>query len=384
MNRADATTDPLPGYRLTRLLGTGAHSRIYLGTDIKTGERFAIKRVVRSSADDDRFLEQCEIEYQFSRHFTHEVLRKSFHLHKVRKLLQLRDVYLVMEFVPGVGLEREMPNRLFGFLALFIRVSEGLRALHASGVVHTDLKPNNIMIAPGGVVKIIDFGQACRIGHRKPRIQGTPDYIAPEQVNREVLTPRTDVFNLGATMYYMLTLKTFPTTISGMDRVGKHSLQDDGKPPMPIDLNPKIPVALSNLVMDCCKTDPRRRPADMDVVLQRLRAVRDLWRKQRDEARERITAERLTEQGAQRTDAWEEGLQFHSEETREAKVAAAASEIDGVQEGERVDWEKDFGPGDGAPTPRLSSRSDAEADKKGGRPGDKSDAAVARNRTNSA
>lgn len=277
----------LAGLRLTQGIGTGARSRIYLAVDLKTGQRYAVKRVTRNSAEDDRFLEQAETEYEVSTKVDHPVIRKCFDVHRVRKLLQVKELYLVMEYVPGTGLDRSMPNRLAAFLNLFIRVSEGLGALHLAGYVHTDIKPNNIMIAPGGVVKIIDLGQACPIGHRKDRIQGTPDYIAPEQVERGALTQRTDVFNLGATMYYLLTLKTYPTQVRGADARGGIAIVDKDAPVVPIEINPKIPLALSNLVMDCCREDPSKRPADMTQVQHRLRMIRDIWQRQREEFRRR-------------------------------------------------------------------------------------------------
>ncbi len=277
----------LAGLRLTQGIGIGARSRIYLAVDLKTGQRYAVKRVTRNSAEDDRFLEQAETEYEVLTKVDHPVIRKCFDVHRVRKLLQIKELYLVMEYVPGAGLDRSMPNRLASFLNLFIRVSEGLGALHLAGYVHTDIKPNNIMIAPGGVVKIIDLGQACPIGHRKDRIQGTPDYIAPEQVERGALTQRTDVFNLGATMYYLLTLKTYPTQVRGADARGGIAIVDKDAPVIPVEINPKIPLALSNLVMDCCREDPSKRPADMMQVQHRLRMIRDIWQRQREEFRRR-------------------------------------------------------------------------------------------------
>lgn len=85
--------------------------------------------------------------------------------------------------------------------------------LHAVGYVHADMKPNNIVMTVTGDIRIIDLGQACKIGTIKERIQGTPDYIAPEQVHRREITPKTDIYNLGATMYWVLTQHHIPTAI---------------------------------------------------------------------------------------------------------------------------------------------------------------------------
>lgn len=302
--------DALPGYRLTRQIGTGAASKIMLATELKTGKTFAVKHVVRNSPDDDRFLEQVENEYAVTSKIDHQYLRHSFLLHRVRRLLQVRELYLVMDFVDGLTVEKARPNRLNTFLTLFQKVALGLQALHELGYVHADIKPTNIMLAPRGVVKIIDFGQACPIHHRKERVQGTPDYIAPEQVRRMALDQRTDVFNLGATMYWLLTSENYPTAIRGTDARGGIKLISADRPVAPNELNDKIPVSLSNLVMECCKDNPDERPSDMKQVGSRLGVVQKLWRKYRENVRaEKHSAEKTSSPAA-------EGLQTNPDTIR--------------------------------------------------------------------
>ncbi len=275
----------LPGYEFTRRIGTGAGSEIDLAVEAKSGKRFAIKHVVRNTAEDERFLAQTETEYNVSSNLDHPALRRSYALHRIRKRLQVRELFLVMEYVDGLNLEKARPNRLNTFLTLFQKVALGLEAMHQAGYIHTDIKPTNIMLAPRGVVKVIDFGQSCRINHRKERIQGTPDYIAPEQVQRLQLDKRTDVFNLGATMYWVLTSEKYPTAIRGTDPRGGISLVGSDKPIAPVELNDKIPLSLSKLVMECCRENRTERPADMRQVGARLAVVQKLWRKHRETLR---------------------------------------------------------------------------------------------------
>lgn len=283
----------LPGYRVIRQLGVGAASRINLAVDLKTGQKVAIKSVVRHAPEDDPFIQQVETEYTVCSRLDHPSLRKVYSIHRVRKLLKVAEVILVMEFVDGLSLETARPNRLNTFLKIFQRVAEGLHAMHQGGFVHSDLKPTNILIAQGGVIKIIDFGQSCPMNFRKERIQGTPDYIAPEQVNRAPLDARTDVFNLGATMYWLLTSENYPTAIRGAEMRGKLTLTRRDKPLAPVELNDKIPLALSNLVMECCRENPADRPADMKQLLARLAVVQKLWVRQREawKARQRGSTE---------------------------------------------------------------------------------------------
>jgi serine/threonine-protein kinase len=118
-------------------------------------------------------------------------------------------------------------------------------------------------------------------------VQGTPDYIAPEQVRRLQLDRRTDVFNLGATMYWVLTSEKYPTAIRGAVERGTVNLTSAEKPLAPIELNDKIPLALSTLVMECCRQNPSERPADMKQVTSRLAAIQKLWNKLTDAAAEK-------------------------------------------------------------------------------------------------
>jgi len=143
------------------------------------------------------------------------------------------------------------------------------------GYAHCDIKPNNILRNEKGRVKIIDFGQSCKIGTIKERIQGTPDYIAPEQVARRPVTVQTDVFNLGATLYWSLTGRHIPTLYT-VNKKGENSFLLDTRINSPSDLNNKVPAALSNLVMECVATRPQKRPDDMDQVQMRLELARHI------------------------------------------------------------------------------------------------------------
>lgn len=275
----------VPGYAIGSLVGTGAGSTIYLGTHVVTKKRVAIKHVDRKTADDDRFIEQVELEYDISHQLHHPALRYSHSIHRVKKFLQVKEVAIVMDYVDGLPLETARPNKLETFLAICHRVAGGLHAMHEAGFVHSDIKPNNIMVAKGGVVKIIDFGQSCPMGHKKERIQGTPDYIAPEQVRRMPLDARTDVFNLGASMYWLLTSENYPTALRHENTRGGINLISADNPLAPHELNDRIPLALSKLVMECCRDNPNARPGDMQELSRRLEAITKLWKKSRSDAR---------------------------------------------------------------------------------------------------
>jgi len=257
-------------YEVLERLGEGAGSTIYRVRDPQTGRELALKHVVRDDQKDIRFVEQMETEYEISRQFTHPNLRRSYEL-KIQKtmLVKVAEAFLVMELVDGKPLDVNPPRDMMDTLDTFIGAAQGLRAMHQMGFAHCDIKPNNILRNEKGEVKVIDFGQSCRLGTVKERIQGTPDYIAPEQVTRRPISVQTDVFNLGATLYWALTSKPIPTLYT-VNKKGENSFLLDSKIETPMDLNPRIPPAVSNLVMECIATKPSKRPADMDQFINRL------------------------------------------------------------------------------------------------------------------
>jgi serine/threonine-protein kinase len=272
--------EKLLNYDVIGVLGEGAKSTIYRVNDPATGRQFALKHVKRVDAKDIRFVEQIENEFEISKQFTHPNLRRAFDL-KINRtlLLKVSEAYLVMELFDGRTLDVRPPSTLLETVETFIQTCEGLKAMHQMGYVHADLKPNNILRSELGQVKVIDFGQSCPVGTIKERIQGTPDYISPEQVARRPITVQTDVFNLGATIYWTLTGRTIPTLYT-VNKKGENSFLMDSKIDTPQQLNPRVPPALSNMVMECVATNPRKRPADMDAVMQRLELAKHILHKE--------------------------------------------------------------------------------------------------------
>lgn len=264
----------LLNYDVLGCLGEGAKSTIYRVCDPVTKRIFAMKHVIRDMQKDIRFIEQMETEFEISRQFNHPNLRRSYELKISKKLLlKVAEAFLLMEYVEGTPLDQRPPRSVMENIDTFLQVARGLKALHELGFVHCDMKPNNIIRSDSGEVRIIDFGQSCAIGTIKERIQGTPDFIAPEQVNRRPVTVQTDVYNLGATLYWCLTGKHVPTVYT-VSKKGDNSFLLENRIETPQDLNPKIPLSLSNLVMDCVSVRPQKRPADMEQVNTRLELAR--------------------------------------------------------------------------------------------------------------
>ncbi len=255
------------GFTILKRIGNGARSTIYLATDEQEEETIALKRVIFERPEDTRVFEQTENEYKVASRIDHPYIRKCYKLKKIRSIFKVKELLLSMEYFDGTTLENSPTLSLGDVLLVFRMAADGLNAMHQQGYVHCDMKPNNILLNKSGSIKIIDLGQSCKIGTTKPRIQGTPDYIAPEQVRRKPLGPKTDIFNLGATMYWALTGKNVPTLIP---KTNSYGLPVTEQFRAPHELKKQIPIRISKLAIDCVKDDPAERPRNMMTVVSRL------------------------------------------------------------------------------------------------------------------
>jgi serine/threonine-protein kinase len=268
-SQSEGMPGTLFGYDVLARLGEGAASTVYAVSDPKTGQVYALKHVIRHTNKDDRFIAQLNNEYQVITLFRHPLLRRSIDLKMNRTLLRkVIDAGLVMELVDGVPLDQEVPEEVGKVVDVFIQTAKALGALHYLRYVHCDLKPHNIMVLQDGTIKVVDFGQAARVGTAKERVQGTPDFMAPEQMKLKPISERTDVYSLGASLYWALTGQRVPTLFTV--KKSERSILVNQDFPTPRALNGNVPEALSRLVMECVRVQPVGRPADMAQVATRL------------------------------------------------------------------------------------------------------------------
>ncbi len=270
---AHAMPETLFGYEVIDRIGQGAATHIYAACQAGGNQLVALKYLVRRPGDDDRFLQQLRTELEVAQHLAHPGLRKIFDLQINHDWLRrFTDAALVMELFDGVALDEQPPRPGEPTLDCFIQCANILHTMHRAGFVHCDIKPNNILLNARGQVKIIDLGQTCALGEKKRRMQGTPDFMAPEQVRCQAVSPQTDIFNLGATLYWILGHRKLPTLLTATRKPDSFLLSDTIASPH--ELDPSVPQNLSNLVMDCVRLEPKRRPADMVELAQRLETIR--------------------------------------------------------------------------------------------------------------
>jgi serine/threonine-protein kinase len=248
-------------YRIMRWLGAGGMGRVYEALDTELDERVAIK-VLRGGLSDEA-IERFRREVKLTRRIQHRNVARMFDIGE-----HASDKFLTMELIDGAALTRELGGEMAWprLQALAIQLCAGLAAAHDAGVIHRDLKPDNVMIerATDRVV-IMDFGIArsgdeVGVTHFGALI-GTPRYMAPEQLAGDAVDHRGDLFALGV-MLYELATGTRPW--SGDNPVAIAVAQAT-QPPRPVTA-PHVPAALAAAIERCLQIDPALRPPSAAIL----------------------------------------------------------------------------------------------------------------------
>jgi serine/threonine protein kinase/beta-lactam-binding protein with PASTA domain len=272
-------------YRVDRLLAHGGMSSVYRGTDTRLDRPVAIKIMDPRFADDrsfvDRFVREAQSAAQLHHPHVVAVHDQGFDLPQGA---ESGLAFLVMELVDGGTLRDLLDERGPLDVALALSVAEpvlsALAAAHRAGLVHRDVKPENVLIGrsgphTGGVVKVADFGLVRAVASAGTTsssvILGTVAYLSPEQVATGSASARGDVYSTGILLYEMLTGQV-PYTGDTAISVAYRHVNDDV--PRPSELRPDLPPALDELITRATRRDPALRPADAGDFLTELTAVR--------------------------------------------------------------------------------------------------------------
>jgi len=282
--------DTVHGYRILQEIGRGAASIVYLAQDPKNKQVWALKHVQKNTPKDQRFLDQAAMEYKVAQAVKNPGVRRIEKMIKKGSLLSVKDLFVLMELVDGEPLDQYTIKSMPDAVSLFRQVADGLAAMHDAGFVHADMKPHNVIVGTdekGHLTgKVIDLGQSCKIGTVKERIQGTPDYIAPEQVHRRAITAKTDVYNFGATMYWCLTGSHIPTAMGSKNDSLMNSVDDSlmQQATPSIELNKEIHPKLDAVIMRCVQVNPNDRPDSMHKVADQLDLIYGILKAQAEAA----------------------------------------------------------------------------------------------------
>jgi serine/threonine-protein kinase len=266
-------------YEIMGLLGKGGMGAVYRARDRQLDEVVAVK-VLRPEVvkDDPTLLDRFKHETKLARKITH------------RNVLRTHDFgetegtpYISMEYVEGVTLKDLIQSKGALPLGVGLRIAkqmcQGLDAAHRQGVIHRDIKPQNMLILPEtGELKIMDFGIArgaeVKAGTggltTDGTVMGTPDYMAPEQAQGQPVDFRTDIYALGVVLFEVFT-GTLPfKTDNPMATVLAHI---QNPPPRPRSRNPRIPEELETLILRCLEKNPAARYARVGDVLKDLTTI---------------------------------------------------------------------------------------------------------------
>jgi serine/threonine-protein kinase len=258
------------GYQLIDLIGRGAGSEVYKARQMRSGEIVAVKIVRRGSAESSRLFAQIANEYKVAHAWTHPNLVRLHELVVERLLFWKLQVALAMELVPGDPLGDGAKPSTQKIISIYRKLADALFYIHERGYIHLDMKPQNVVVAESGEPKIMDFGLCMRKGRYNARVQGTPDFMAPEQLRKGWVDERTDIYNLGATMYHVVTGKSVQMTLTsrnglaGNAQVTSNTFQS---------LNVEMPEELESLILESCRPSPAERPATMERVQERLAKI---------------------------------------------------------------------------------------------------------------
>jgi beta-lactam-binding protein with PASTA domain/tRNA A-37 threonylcarbamoyl transferase component Bud32 len=259
-------------YQVRSRIARGGMATVYLATDLRLERRVAIKIMHGHLADDNAFRSRFIQEARSAARLAHPNVVNVFDQGQDADI-----AYLVMEHLPGITLRdllkdygRLTPEQTMDILEA---VLSGLAAAHKAGIVHRDVKPENVLLADDGRIKIGDFGLARAVNNNTATGQallGTVAYLSPELVTRGIADARSDIYALGIMTYEMLTGEQPYVGEAPMQVAYQHA---NDTVPMPSLVAPGVPVELDELVTWATARDPEERPRDARVMLDQLLEV---------------------------------------------------------------------------------------------------------------
>ena len=259
-------------YVLDDQIGDGGYGEVWRATDTVLARPVAVKLLHPRYTQRSEALARFRAEARHAGGLSHENIAQVF---DYGEPADGQPPYLVMELVDGPSLETVLtggPLDDTRTMDIVAQAAAGLQAAHAAGMIHRDIKPGNLLLAPGGTVKITDFGIAHTIGSApltaSGELIGTPGYLAPERAMGERATPASDLYSLGMLAYECLA-GTPPFRGTPLEVALAH--RDRPLPPLP----PSVAVGVAALVMRLAAKDPARRLSDAAEVAVWAGLLRD-------------------------------------------------------------------------------------------------------------
>lgn len=247
-------------YRIIELIGSGGMAQVYKAVNMSNRKTVAIKMLKDEYKDDAEFLRRFSREANAILTLSHENIVRAFDVGTYNGL-----PYLVMEYVEGhtlkdlIGKNGALPVRTA--IGITCQILDALSAAHAHGIIHRDVKPQNVIVTEKGRVKLADFGiarevKASTVTFSGSKVLGSVHYISPEQAKGTITTEQSDLYSVGVCLYEMLT-GTVPFDADSAVTIALMHLQE--KPAPPIDLVPDLPRSLNDIVLKALEKEPANR-----------------------------------------------------------------------------------------------------------------------------
>ena len=260
-------------YEILEVIGTGGMAVVYKAVDQRLNRFVAVKILRDELARDEEFRARFQIEAQAVAMLSHP------NIVSVYDVSHTEDVeYIVMELIEGVTLMQYMQKRgALGWkeaLHFSVQITKALEHAHNKGIVHRDIKPQNIMILRDGTIKVADFGIAALESTQEQRSDqtvGSVHYIAPEQARGETPDTRSDIYSLGVVMYEMLTGK-MPYDGETAEQIALKHIAGIAVPPQ--EINPDIPDELARITLKAMNADIKKRYQTAAKLLEDLEEFR--------------------------------------------------------------------------------------------------------------
>ena len=256
-------------YEILSRVGAGGMSDVYKALDHKLNRTIAIKVLKEEYSADPAFVSKFKIEAQSAAGLTHP------------NIVQVYDVvdegelhYIVMELVEGVTLKNFIKAKVMlanrEATGISLQIAQGIEAAHQLGIVHRDIKPQNIILSSDGKVKVADFGIAKAASQQTlmSEAMGSVHYIAPEQAKGEMTDTRGDIYSLGITMFEMVTGRL---PFEGDNTVSVAIAHVEKPMPLPSAYNPSVSRALEFIILKCTQKRPERRYQSISETITDLR-----------------------------------------------------------------------------------------------------------------
>ncbi len=264
----------LGSYRLLSIVGNGRTCQVWEAMNDALNQRFALKVLPPDYAHDKQQLALLRHEFAVGHDLKHPNVIQTFEFDTSRKL-----PFLSLEYFGPSNLKQlilQGPDRIAYLVPKIIQqAAEGLSYVHQQGWLHRDIKPNNYLVDAKGNVKLIDFalgerrsGFFGRLFHRQSKVQGTRSYMSPEQIRRECLDPRADLYSFGCMVQELITGKPPFTANSEGELLNKHL---KSQPPSLEGLNRNVTTEFSQLIKRTLAKDPKARPESMAAFLEEMR-----------------------------------------------------------------------------------------------------------------